>query len=81
MKWQPIETAPRDGRWFVTACFAEGREPFYEVGAYDPLTRYDYELTDGGLYRRVESIAYDWTGFNNFEHMTHWMPLPEPPQA
>lgn len=79
MTWQPIESAPRDGTWFVAAMFDDEYGPQYEVGAYDPLIHAQYEPAGDGLFRKVESIAYEWQGFSNFAHMTHWMPLPAPP--
>ena len=78
--WQPIETAPRDGTWFVAARFPAEDHFCVEVGKYDPMTWADYEHVEGDLYRRIDRQIYDWRGFNNFHRMTHWMPLPEPPQ-
>src|SRR5882672_593597 len=79
-KWQPIETAPRDGTWFVI-CNAEDDRDGYEVGCYDPYMTTDYIETEPGsdVYRKVKRSSYDWTGFNNFHRATHWMPLPKPP--
>lgn len=75
-EWQPIETAPKDGTWFVIAT-AHGD---YEVGRYEPLTMPTYEPVDGTcLYLRTEREVYEWGGFNNFHAATHWMPLPAPP--
>jgi hypothetical protein len=78
--WQPIETAPRDGTWFLIACAEDGYSS-YEVGAYDPLMVAKYEPVECGLYSRSEAVAYEWRGFNNFHCATHWMPLPAPPEA
>lgn len=81
MTWQPIETAPRDGTWFLTCCAAEEHKQFvYEVGCYDPYMHPEYVEVDGGLFRKEMRSSYDWTGFNNFHRATHWMPLPEPPK-
>lgn len=75
-EWQPIETAPKDGSWFVI--WTHGQP---EVGRFDPLMWADYEPIDGtDLYRKTEKSVLDWRGFNNFHAATHWMPLPEPPK-
>ena len=76
--WQPIDTAPRDGSWFLICKADEGAESF-EVGRYDPLMRYEYEDLGDNVFRRREVISYEWHGFNNFYRATHWMPLPAPP--
>ena len=80
--WQPIETAPRDGTWFIAARFIEGDEPEYEIGAYDPLRHGRFEpLEDGSpYYLWIEEVVYEWSGFNNMPRMTHWTPIPAPPQ-
>ncbi len=76
--WQPIETAPKDGTWFLICRASEGFDS-YEVGRYDPLMHDHYEPVGGGLYRKVQDQIYDWRGFSNFPRATHWMPLPSPP--
>jgi hypothetical protein len=76
--WQSIETAPKDGTWFLAARKGEGFEE-YEIGAYDPLLFDRYEEVEGGLYRKLQERGYEWRGFNNMHRMTHWMPLPPPP--
>lgn len=78
--WQPIETAPKDGSWFLICRACDG-ESSYEVGSYLPLTHPGYEKVEGGLYRKVETVLYEWTGFNNPHLATHWMPLPAPPKV
>lgn len=84
MDWQPIETAPRDGTWFLICRASEGEES-YEVGRYRPLTHDTFVLVDhdrdGALYRRDTETLYDWDGFNNFHRATHWTPAPPPPSA
>ena len=65
-EWQPIETAPKDGRMvllFPSRCWAEDSDRG-EVGYWDN-DFHDW----GGL----GSAAEDYTG------PTHWMPLPSPP--
>jgi hypothetical protein len=77
-RWQPIETAPKDGTWFMIVCADDGDESV-EIGCYDPVNFPKYELTEGGLYRKTEVLAWGWRGFNNFHRATHWQPLPPPP--
>lgn len=77
-EWKPIETAPRDGTWFMTACSGYDASHF-EVGRYRLFTHPAYQEAGGGLYRRVYEIWHEWEGFNNMHRATHWMPLPSPP--
>ena len=77
--WQPIETAPRDGTWFLICASEDGVES-YEIGCYDPMMSPEYIEVDGGLYRKEMKSGYEWRGFNNFHRATHWTSIPEPPQ-
>lgn len=58
MNWQPIETAPRDGR-LVLVWLSDGERP-------------DVMRADDLQHR----CKYSW-----MEGITHWMPLPNPPEA
>jgi hypothetical protein len=71
MEWQPIETAPKDGRrivawrqgygwngWEVLRWKVNTRTGREYFG--DPLENDDYDLAD--------------------EQPTHWLPIPEPPR-
>jgi hypothetical protein len=71
--WQPIETAPRDGTWFVIFVDDE-----YEVGRYNPNLYDRYVEVSDGLYRREKETGYEWDGFDNFARATHWLPLSPP---
>lgn len=76
--WQPIETAPTDGTWFVIINVDD--DPIRpEVGRYDPLMMEQFEEAEGGLYRKIKVVGYEWEGFNNMHRATHWWPLPAPP--
>ena len=79
--WRPIETAPKDGTWFLICCARDGFDS-YEVGCYDPWMRKEYEPVEGsGLFREVLKPVLEWRGFNNLRRATHWMPLPTPPNT
>jgi hypothetical protein len=77
-EWKPIETAPRDGSWFVICRVGDDPER-YEVGCYNPLCHFNYVEVENGLFRREKERGYEWSGFSNFHRATHWMPLPAPP--
>lgn len=77
-EWQPIETAPRDGTWFMICRADEGLETC-EVGRYAPRLWDTYVPTDDGLYRKVPVPITDWEGFNNFHRATHWAQITAPP--
>ncbi|MET3929515.1 hypothetical protein ABIE51_001402 [Lysobacter sp. OAE881] len=64
--WQPIETAPKDGRWFIAynpmtgpygTCYREGQFPFY---GWAPQTH------GCGIW---------------YPTPTHWQPFPEAPDV
>ena len=74
--WRPIETAPRDGSWFVTANNRENDE--YETLQYNPWARDVYTQEQDGRFSRSTEIADEFTS-SNFHRATHWMPLPLPP--
>jgi hypothetical protein len=75
-EWQPIETAPRDGSWFVTA---NAREPDgeYEVSRFNPWMQDQYVQEVDGRFRRERVPVMEFSS-DNFHRATHWMPL-EPP--
>ncbi len=63
-EWQPIETAPKDGKRLI---------------GFDPslfgvcLAQWQF----GGWH--VSEDSQDGNGFDDMP-LTHWMPLPEPPK-
>jgi hypothetical protein len=62
--WQPIETAPRDGRWVIVY------RPKSD-GSYIPSVGPDYWMTE----KRLQC----WGKSRTDTPPTHWMPLPPPP--
>lgn len=78
MKWEPIETAPKDGTWILAV--ARGFVP--AVAKWEPGWR------KGGSFEfvEVETFANDdhWQEYVDTTdpwRPTHWMPLPEPPES
>lgn len=75
-RWQPIESAPKDGTFFLAT--NGGHFPF--VTAYDDgedvwFTRNQHWESDERMAAKLRNVpARQWTP-------THWMPLPAPPEA
>jgi len=65
MKWQPIETAPKDGTPILVG-------PTKRMG----ICVASYDKDDDGLHRWLVDSLH---GQSNIYTPTHWMPLPEPP--
>jgi len=69
-KWQPIESAPRDGTRILVWGRLDGE---CEDGPH-PLPAYcDAADEDGGTRWLAQ-------GLETVEYPTHWMPLPPPPE-
>lgn len=66
-EWQPIETAPRDGRRILLA-----REGWVEIGRWLP----DYAAYEGAP-AGAWMDDYDNGGPEDRGWPTHWMPIPE----
>lgn len=64
--WQPIATAPKDGRMIL----------LYPSSCWTEDTEYDYEVSywDKDLRAFAQSACPD-----DFDGFTHWQPLPSPP--
>lgn len=67
MNWQPIETAPKDGRRVMVWV----NDKNYTGHAFAKLWFYS---TDGRLGGGAEGFNGDW-------NITHWMPLPPLPES
>ena len=65
MEWQPIGTAPQNGKFYLVT---DGKN-------------YSVENQPNGCYPGIwHKKRYGWYGASNrFFEPTHWMPLPEPP--
>ena len=70
MDWQPIETAPRDGRTVLLAEPVDGKV----------FTTPGHWLEDYGGWWEHGSHPTDYVDLP-VENPTHWMPLPPPPEA
>ena len=72
MDWQPIETAPKDGTWFLG-----WRNGYYEQDRVQVFRWHEATLPqDSGWMNAPDNHEH---GFDY--EPTHWMPLPEPPTS
>lgn len=80
-KWQPIETAPKDGTRILIARAGEDVGPdAIEITEWFVIESHHWEHVEGDLYRKVADKPYEsWN--NNGHRATHWQPLPEPPSS
>lgn len=71
-KWQPIETAPKDGTWYLFCDMARYSNPCYQ--AAPAVYKWD---NDTWRDSEGENYAQDMEG-----QYTHWKPfsLPQPPK-
>lgn len=69
MKWQPIETAPKDGREILL--FDRDDLPTVFAGKWAPVAG------DGGWWIYADELLQDACAE---AFPTHWMPLPPPPE-
>lgn len=70
MEWQPIETAPKDGT---------------PILAWNGFSQQVIEYSESSVFGRRKWVFGECEGSYNarqeFDDPTHWMPLPEPPNA
>ena len=69
MKWQPIETAPKDG----TKLLLKFQGPFSDAAEDGIVTG---SWSD---YSRSWWLSSIWASSGAHKPPTHWMPLPSPP--
>lgn len=67
MKWQPIETAPKDGTLILATGWKGGK-----VNTSRNYVLCQYNKSCEGFFNFSEWLGY---GF-----LTHWMPLPDSPE-
>lgn len=78
-QWQPIETAPKDGRHLIAADFTSGAVGFGWCGnlkLYQAFMDVVHWFEDG-----FYSSTYGADQQEPFLRLTHWMPLPPPPST
>jgi len=80
MNWQPIETAPRDGRYFLTGNFNNSFDEFgeYEIARYDARVVDRYVNVGNGLFKKEPRTLYEFTS-DNWHSATHWCEIPKAP--
>jgi len=74
--WQPIETAPKDGSWFIVYCpdSPMSWQP-YELSCWIIVEGEQYANHPGYFCMTDVSDELDIEGYG----ITHWMPMPAPP--
>ena len=87
MKWQPIETAPKDGSIMLLYLKRAPSErhyvvpdevAHYTIGFWEHAAWRSIEVEDcGGMGGELTGWMPDWVCID--VEPTHWMPLPEPP--
>ena len=71
--WHPMRTAPRDGTKIVVLGNNYGDK---EQGTHICIA----SCIDGLFYHENDDIGMNVDSGFFLEHLTHWMPLPEPPK-
>jgi len=71
-KWQPIETAPRDGTPILAW-------PIRAIHGVVPYVVVALDLENGGKVHEtwIEAAGTEWATY----YPTHWMPLPDAPNG
>lgn len=66
MKWQPIETAPKDGTKILLGC---------------PASRGYSGVVEKCYWHKWDNGKGKWWDWVTPDKPTHWMPLPTPPEG
>src|SRR3990167_1984817 len=76
--WQPIETAPKDGKPILSYC-ASGydEQPYSVIWWHAEIHEWWETVATDTKKLRSEAAGY-WAGGENYP--THWLPLPPPPK-
>lgn len=77
-RWQPIETAPRDGTLIIlhdSVRVASGVGRWRQVSSRDTLNDID------GLAQFSREYGWRSASDKSIENATHWMPLPDAPKG
>ena len=81
MKWQPIETAPKDGTrlmlWRGSTSFGKWND-MVVAQWFDGAWRWP-DMRDNPSTHGPWSDEELWDGYEDNKSFTHWMPLPEAP--
>lgn len=76
-KWQSIETAPKDGTDILLAEISHDRGQI----SYGEIDIGAWQKEPMSMDEEGNSYWYWFTNFGRVQEPTHWMPLPEPPNA
>lgn len=72
-EWKPIETAPKDG----TTILAWGR--YSDMPFTVRWKEKDWQPVWDG-WPVIQSAGDSWTEYHSADPISHWMPLPAPPE-
>lgn len=81
--WEPIETAPKDGTWFVGLC-TESIQDETMPKPYVLTTRWVFEYSETWERRDPDTqkrVRHDWSHWEGYETPVFWRPLPSMPQV
>jgi hypothetical protein len=75
-KWEPIDTAPKDGRYLMV-----GNEDGVWVACFTPTFQSGFQPGNPWIslmlnHRHIEKVKRNYSSVP-----THWMPLPAPPKV